>query len=199
MATSAHTVITLAICLLASACTITPTDNPHRAQDFNAASFELTSGLVVLSTAVYGGPCSAAAGRLRLGRAGSAYDEPLIAFTMDSPYVISDFSDHAGTLNVVTLEAGDYHVYPTPHASVLLPQQVPMARFTVNAGDMLYLGEFLASSPCINQGFTTSGEFRDQSARDLALIGERNPQLAAKHFVRRVLSYDGFIVGAKRN
>lgn len=62
------------------------------------------------------------------------------------------------------------------------------ADFRVDAGEVVYLGEYFLTSAC---GASNSGAFRDASARDLGLLGQKNAALAQSSIKRRVLAATG--------
>lgn len=107
----------------------------------------------------------------------------------------SDFSDACGRLFAVDLEAGDYYVLPwvmtlMPPVRNCAPTGWEPIRFTIAPGKATYLGNVhaqLKTGELDRLGNTKIGFAwalsRDQRARDLALLAERYPRLAAADVV----------------
>lgn len=104
------------------------------------------------------------------------------ALMIDQKLQKSDFDDHPGYLNAVTLKAGDYQIFAS-YVSIEETSSTPRYVFTVTPGETVYLGEYWLSESCDVPGL---GEFRDQTERDLAMFKARNPALGSLTIVTRL-------------
>ncbi|MGN6525430.1 MAG: hypothetical protein ACTHL8_03510 [Burkholderiaceae bacterium] len=96
----------------------------------------------------------------------------------------SMYPDHAGALGAFRLEPGDYRVFPWGLNAMNKPTRVPEVDFTVKAGEVVYLGELYMDFGCALKNRVS---FNDQFDRDLALLRQLNPALAAAPFEKRIL------------
>jgi len=130
---------------------------------------------------------------LNLAPAGAAFGKSgILGINVDSYLIKSDFPDHQGNLNVFKVKPGNYHLYPFPVNPHLAPVRVPKAEFSLQPGETVYLGEFFMPVAC---GFYNVTEFRDQESRDMALLRERNPALAARTISKRLPVFSGYVAG----
>jgi hypothetical protein len=114
--------------------------------------------------------------------------------TVDAWSSKSDFTDHQGNISVLNLPAGDYEVY-TWLAGNFVPIRIPYAKFTVEAGKAVYVGEFYLPVAC---RANTLGGFRDQEDRDLSFVRQKNPAFASVVFDKRIARFAGYIVNNKQ-
>lgn len=102
---------------------------------------------------------------------------------VDNYAVPSDFTTHHGYLHAVRLSPGRYYLSPHIANPYVTIKKVPRIDFTVSAGEVVYLGEFFLVQSC---GSENLAELRDREERDLALLREKNPALAAAPIVKRI-------------
>lgn len=178
----------LAVACIVSGCGTM--DNRLAPEKMNPAALSDGSGIVVLSTGA-ADRCISTATLLNMAPAGARYGKDGVAGINVDNYVIkSDFPDHQGILSVVVLEPGNYQLYPSTLNPYVTSIKIPKAEFSVAAGEIVYIGEFYMPVAC---SFDNITQFRDQQARDLALLQTRNPSLAAKPVVKRIAVMSGEI------
>ncbi len=105
--------------------------------------------------------------------------------TIDNSLLGSDFQDHTGSLDVLTLPAGNYRVRPRPADPKLYIREDPIWQFTVSAGETLYLGEFHVDPSC---SWTPGYSIDDQQDRDLTLLATLNPAFSSVQFTKQLLT-----------
>lgn len=105
--------------------------------------------------------------------------------TIDNSLLGSDFPDHTGSLDVLTLPAGNYRVRPRPADPKMYIREDPIWQFTVAAGEALYLGEFDANPSC---SMTPGYSIVDQQERDLSLVATLNPAFSSVQFTKRLMT-----------
>jgi hypothetical protein len=87
----------------------------------------------------------------------------------------SDFADHHGFVLAFALKPGRYDVALNSTLVFYSVPDTPIASFNVQAGKIVYLGEFfLTPSDVLNR---VEYEIRDARARDLAFAIDQNPWL----------------------
>jgi hypothetical protein len=104
----------------------------------------------------------------------------------------SGYPDHLGKLRVLAVPAGDYQFYVSPLNQMARPTQVPRAKITVAAREVVYRGEYFLIVAC---GLKTLGVFRDEEEGNLALLRERNPKVADLSIVKRLPVFDERVLG----
>jgi hypothetical protein len=140
------------------------------------------SGIVILSA---GAPehCMSIAMFLKvLPETINYYGTPAASLPVDVYTVKSDFKDHHGSLHAVSLPAGNYYLAPVISNPNVRAVKLQIAKFSVAAGEVVYLGEYFMPVACV---FNPRVEFRDQQKRDLELLALKNPQLAKSKIVVR--------------
>lgn len=96
----------------------------------------------------------------------------------------SEFSDHHGLVNAVSLPAGKYYFAPWTANPYITSTQVPTFHFEILAGESQYLGELFMTQSC-----STSGYFRieDHFERDMKIAITKNPALGARPIQTRLM------------
>jgi hypothetical protein len=134
-------------------------NNNTGAELFPLASRNPNDAVVIFSAGA-ANSCMTKATTLTVFRKGSAYGSSAGAATMmmsvDFGGVRSDYEGHQGSLHVVSLPAGDY--YLTPVLVTMSPVRVRKADFSVQPGEVVYLGEYFMTVNCSRstQSFATS-------------------------------------------
>jgi hypothetical protein len=161
-------------------------------EKIGASDFSQDSALVVLSA---GAPerCMMAATFLRIYPSGAPFNltSVITSFNVDGYAVQSDFTTHQGSLSVLKLKPGSYYLAPAianPNTRAL---RIPKADFSVAAGEIVYLGEYWMPVSC---AFNTRSGFRDQEARDMALLKQKNTAFANAKITKRIAAFTGYIV-----
>jgi hypothetical protein len=91
--------------------------------------------------------------------------------------LVSDFPDHYGTLNALSLPPGRYLITAEWSNPVSEPtSQAPAWSFDVVAGQAVYIGEIWRATPC---QLTAVLQLRDNFERDLALAEKLNKAFIA--------------------
>jgi hypothetical protein len=174
-------------CTVAGCATV---NNRLAPEKLDPATLASGSAIVVLSTGA-ADRCIASATMLNLAPAGSRYGKDgIVGINVDAYVLKSDFPDHQGNLSAFSVEAGNYQLYPSVLNPYVTPEKVPKAEFSVAAGEVLYIGEFYMPVAC---SFANITQFRDQEARDLALLKTRNPVLAESQIVKRIAVINGHV------
>ena len=95
---------------------------------------------------------------------------PLIS--MDAYTMKSEFSDHHGAVNAVTLPPGQYYISPWVANPFVTAVKTPAFGFEVVPGQTTYLGElFMTRSCALNTKFVV----KDEYTRDMQLASTKNP------------------------
>ena len=162
----------------------------------SVAQVPADAAVVILSA---GAPdkCTQAATFLRIYPADAAYTllTVITSFNVDGSVVQSDFPTHQGSLSVLQLKPGTYALVPGTASPNVKPVKVPKAEFSIAAGEYLYLGEFWMTQSC---ALNTRMQFRDQEARDMALLKEKNPAFANVKITKRIARFTGYAMGGDR-
>ena len=165
-------------------------------EKIEAADFAADSALVVLSA---GAPerCMQAATFLRIYPSGAplTLTSVITSFNVDGYAVQSDFTTHQGSLSVLKLKPGSYYLAPGIANPNVRPVRTPKADFSVAAGEVVYLGEYWVAVSC---ALNTKSEFRDQEARDMALLKQKNPAFANVKISKRVAAFTGYAVSSDK-
>lgn len=96
----------------------------------------------------------------------------------------SDFADHHGTINALRLPAGSYYFTPSIAGPYIRTIIAPTFEFEVKAGETTYVGELFMTKAC---ALHTIFEVRDQFDRDMTLALKKNPALAGRAALRRLM------------
>lgn len=110
-------------------------------------------------------------------------------WVLDNYVIKSDFTDHHGVINVMVLPEGEYQFYPyvlNPWMEFKAPGR---GRFSVKAGETVYIGETFLAEGCGGGGVVI--EVRDQEARDLAMLKRMRPDLDTSGIAKRLAYFDG--------
>jgi hypothetical protein len=165
-------------------------------EKIDPAAVSSNEGVVVLSAGA-ASRCIKAATQLNLALAGVPYGRSGIhAINVDNYTIKSDFPTHQGNLSVFVLKAGSYQLYPSTLNAFVQPTQVPKAEFSVKTGEVVYIGEYFMEVAC--QFTETFSTFRDQEARDIALLRQRNPRFGNRPVTKRLASFTGYILGGEK-
>jgi hypothetical protein len=160
--------------------------NPN-APEKAAAAPPPGSGIVILSTGAKE-RCISMSTHINISPVEPGSSDGVGNISVDDYIYKSDFPDHQGNVSVVTLRAGRYVVFPTAMNPFLRPVKTPQAEFAVDAGEIVYIGEFYMPVACSSEYLTT---FNDRSDRDLALVRTRNPAYRDATIVRRIAKLTG--------
>lgn len=132
-------------------------------------------GLVVLST-VEDNRCEV----LLLARSStfnyckiSDKDQPVRDIIVNNPFIKTDFSDPPGSLKILSLEEGEYAFtsWVCSYGNWRIRAPIMHPRFTVKAGEIIYLGEIHFFIPPDGKSVTTT--ISDKSGRDLSLFSKK--------------------------
>ena len=106
------------------------------------------------------------------------------AVSVDVYVMKSEFSDHHGAVNALTLPAGQYYMSPVIANPYVTAVKTPAFGFDVVAGETTYLGElFMTRSCALNTRFVV----RDEYVRDMRLASEKNSAFSKISPVKRLL------------
>jgi len=96
----------------------------------------------------------------------------------------SEFSDHHGLVNAISLPAGKYYFAPWIANPYVSSTQIPTFHFEIVAGESQYLGELFMTESC-----STTGYFRieDHFERDRKIALARNPALGERPIQTRLM------------
>lgn len=96
----------------------------------------------------------------------------------------SDFEGHHGTVNAFALPPGSYRLTPSIANPYVRTVSAPTFDFDVKPGETTYVGELFMTKAC---ALNTSFEVRDRFERDMALAAKKNPAIAGRAAVKRLL------------
>ncbi|HTO52334.1 MAG TPA: hypothetical protein VMR50_03025 [Myxococcota bacterium] len=182
----------MAVALLAACQTFsfssTPRPNPLDPSQLHGSPDQ---GVIVFSTGA-SAPC--AASKVYLGifpaRAVDEGDRSIVAVAnVSASEIATDFPSHPGNLHALALAPGSYYLASEDASDQSWRQVIPKLPFDVAAGEIVYLGEYFAADPCSNR----SPVIRDQSARDFALLHERNPEIPVDRIRKRLVRVKGYV------
>jgi len=95
----------------------------------------------------------------------------------------SEFTDHHGAVNALSLPAGTYYLSPKIVNPYVYAVKIPAFEFKVISGETTYLGEiFMTQSCALNTRFV----IRDEYDRDLKLASSKNSAFLTKTPVKRL-------------
>jgi hypothetical protein len=103
---------------------------------------------------------------------------------IDNHIIKSDFADHQGSVDVLVLNPGKYVIRPMLSGPYNHTYQTPEFGFSVVAGETTYIGELFMPTNCL---LNTTFVIRDQYVRDLKMAGEKNPLIANRSVVKRLM------------
>ncbi|GAB2879099.1 hypothetical protein GCM10027277_55430 [Pseudoduganella ginsengisoli] len=150
-----------------------------RLGDFQKAD----SGIVVLSMGS-DKECSVYSKFMYVKDANGADVPGFSGMSIDVYAVKSDFTDHYGTVNALTLPAGKYFLAPRYANWQIVSKTMPMLPFEVVPGQTTYLGEVYLSPAC---GQESRMLVRDQYPRDMRVLIGKNPAFAQRQVVKHLL------------
>jgi len=116
----------------------------------------------------------------------------ITSFNVDGYAVQSDFPTHQGSLSVLKLKPGTYALVPMTASFTTKAVVTPKAEFSVAPGEYVYLGEFWMLQAC---ALSTRMQFRDQEARDMALLKQKNPAFGNVEITKRIVKFTGWATG----
>lgn len=112
----------------------------------------------------------------------------------NSPLDTSMYKDHQGVLMAMRLAPGRYYAALWPFNAMNVPTATWRADFTVDAGEVVYLGEIFQKGGCDFTGMVRGRlqmeafeSFNDQFDRDMTVLAKINPALAHASIKKRVL------------
>jgi hypothetical protein len=88
------------------------------------------------------------------------------------------------------VKPGNYQIYQATRNIYYQPIQVPKAEILVRAGEVVYIGEYYMTESC---GTSTAGIFRDNEARDIALLQKLNPDFLGVLITKRIATFNGYV------
>lgn len=156
------------------------------------AKIKKDEGYVVISTGTNYVDQFGAGVFLTIAPATAKYmQDELALLAVGSQVLKSDFSDHFGLLHAVKLKAGAYQYYQANLDLRRYAISVPNARFQVVAGQVTYLGEFFYTMSLKTRD---RSDMRDNEQRDMSLLLQKNPGLAALPRIKNVVQYSGYVL-----
>ncbi len=181
---------TLFATILIAGCGLLP--NRVRPEKISAVDLSSGAGIIILSAGAPS-PCTSTPTELDIKQAGVPYTGPTVAYMpADTSIVKSDFSDHHGFLHVIKLDPGMYYLTTGLMRPYFKGLKVPKYNFLINAGDVLYLGEYYMTSSC---SMSTVAQLRDQEQRDITLLKQRNPVFADVRIRKQIPPMSGYAIG----
>jgi hypothetical protein len=176
----------LAIALILGGCgTLTSGNAPEKLAE---ATPPAGSGLIVFSTGAPG-RCASESTFLKLLPEGAPERYKGIArAAIDAWAVKSDFADHQGTVQVISVHAGNYYFAPWIDSPFIRTVTQPKALFSVGAGETVYLGEFYMLEACT---LAALYQVHDQMTRDLALLKSKDPRFDTAKVTKRLMVLSG--------
>ena len=103
----------------------------------------------------------------------------------NSPLDTSMFADHKGLVSAMHIEPGSYYAMMWPFNYQIVPTQVPRFHFTVEPGEVVYLGELYLARGCDLHNEVVNN---DQFERDMAILRVQNPTLAKADIKKRAMA-----------
>lgn len=160
-------------------------ENHHSPDRIKLGDFQKAGeGIVVLSTGA-DKACVAYSKFLYVQDAKTGADFSGVAgMSIDVYAVKSDFTDHYGTVNALTLPAGKYFLFPRNANWQFVSKHTPMLPFDVVAGQTTYLGEVYLSPSCAQESRLL---VRDQYPRDMRVLVSKNPAFAQREVTKHLL------------
>jgi hypothetical protein len=98
----------------------------------------------------------------------------------------SDFSDHQGAVNAVTLKPGTYYFQAAGVNPYFQTTSAPTMFFVIAAGETTYIGEIYLPAACATR---FKFEIRDNFERDMAIVRQRNPHALARTPNKRIMQF----------
>jgi hypothetical protein len=111
---------------------------------------------------------------------------------INNPILTSDFADHFGIVNALALPPGYYDIFPEPQYGMRL-DRIAHAFVRVDAGAIIYIGEYFDSAPCKSLGDATwpvDSHFYDKFDRDVAVLKAKNPAFGKATIEKRVVHFE---------
>ena len=168
-------------------------NSEYNARTVNMTELPKDRAVIILSTGA-AERCISFATILKVSPAGTPYNKGgVAAFYVDAYTIKSDFADHQGNLQTVSIPAGSYYLSPWAVNPYLSAVKVPKAEFSVSAGEVVYLGEYYMPVAC---SLNTVASFRDQQERDVALLIKQNPEFARATIIKRIPKFSGYAFGS---
>jgi hypothetical protein len=145
---------------------------------------------VVISSSGAPRKCVVKASQLHISPVGKASVwDVKISLVLDNYTVKSEFEGHHGFINVNVLPEGEYQFYPfSLNASSYRVEG--RGRFSVKAGETVYIGEIFRVAGCGDSGVLLGLEVRDQEARDLDMVKRLRPEIDTASVVKRLAYVD---------
>jgi len=141
---------------------------------------------VVISSSGAPRKCVVKASQLHISPVGKASIwDVKISLVLDNYTVKSEFEGHHGFINVNVLPEGEYQFYP--HSLNAASYRVlGRGRFSVKAGETVYIGEIFRVAGCGDSGGRMGLEVRDQQARDLEMAKRLRSEIDTTRVVKRL-------------
>ena len=147
-----------------------------------AAFSEADMGVVVLSVGTAGSRVAYMTALTVSDQATRRRVKPNVEIWVDSFAENSDFPEYHGTVNALRLPPGTY--YLAPWRMSVTPRTTPTFVFDVRAGETTYVGELYMTWIGAREA---AFAIRDRYDRDIAFAREKNPGIAARPVVKRLL------------
>ncbi|MGD0192176.1 MAG: hypothetical protein ABSD74_15660 [Rhizomicrobium sp.] len=111
---------------------------------------------------------------------------------VNNPILKSDFADHFGYVNALTLKPGRYDIFPDAQPGLNM-NNIPHAFVTIGAGKIVYIGEYFIDFSCAS--LTTRHErivshFFDKFDRDVAVLRAKNPAFGKVVIEKHVVHFE---------
>jgi len=110
------------------------------------------------------------------------------AIFIDNTFQKSDFSDHHGMVDAITLLPGRYVLKTATVNPMFRTVKTPSAHFEIRAGESTYLGELYMPLSC--QMFRGMFTVHDRFDRDLAVIKQNQPRLLERPLVKHIMKLE---------
>lgn len=109
------------------------------------------------------------------------------AIFIDNSFQKSDFPDHHGMVDAISLAPGRYVLKAAVVNPTLITVKTPRAHFEIQAGEAIYLGELYMPTSC-NMSSVTFRVY-DRFDRDFAVIKQNRPELSTRPFVKHIMQF----------
>ncbi|MEM8724429.1 MAG: hypothetical protein AAGE86_02805 [Pseudomonadota bacterium] len=109
-------------------------------------------------------------------------------FTANNEFIKPELDENHGFLHAANIAPGNYLMTMDVWARRVTSR--PVARFSIEKGEVLYLGEFFLDSSCAGFGSYVDVLIRNRSSRDLPKAQELNPGINMDEVEVRVLQFE---------
>lgn len=179
---------TLVILLSSFALTACGTINRVSIQAASPEIFKSTKqGVAIFSVGAKEACVHAATGLYVLDATSGKRVDTVPAIFIDNFFQKSDFADHHGAVDALSLAPGKYYLQTALVNPFAITIKTPKISFEINGGETVYLGELYMPSAC---ALNTSFEVHDRFTRDIDIVRLKNTDALQRPTVKRLMQFE---------